>query len=124
VRWACRNYGIKDADLELLIFLDCQGFFSKTDFKEGNYIYSWNPNKFQRLLNGDWIAVWRHGYKKNGEGSLYKLSLKASILIAKMYKILTKEETIPTGATQNVIKSNAYTDNVLKRAINIINNDK
>ena len=32
-RWACRNYGIKDADLELLLFLDCQGFFSKKDFK-------------------------------------------------------------------------------------------
>jgi len=26
-RWACKQYGLKDADLELLIYLDCKGLF-------------------------------------------------------------------------------------------------
>ena len=31
-RWASRNNDLKDADLELLIFLDCMGLFTKHDF--------------------------------------------------------------------------------------------
>jgi hypothetical protein len=123
-RWACRNYNIKDADLELLLFLDCHGFFSKKDFKENTYAYSWDNNRFARLLKEGWIIVWRHGNKKDKQGSIYKVSLKASQLINKIYKILTKEEQIPAGAAQNVIKSEAYTDRMLQIAIKIINNDK
>jgi hypothetical protein len=26
-RWACKTYDLKDADLELLIYLDCKQFF-------------------------------------------------------------------------------------------------
>jgi len=123
-RWACRNYGIKDADLELLIFLDCQGFFSKTDFKMNTYAYSWDNNRFARLLKEGWIVVWRHGNKKEKQGSLYKVSLKTTQLLTRMYRILASEEDIPTGATQNVIKSKAYADRMLQVAIKRINNDK
>ncbi len=123
-RWICRNYGIKDADLELLIFLDCQGFFSKADFKLDTYAYSWDNNRFARLLKEDWITVWRHGNKKLQQASLYKISLKATQLLARMYRILAGEEDIPTGAAQNIIKSKAYTDRMLQVAIKRINNDK
>ena len=27
-KWACKNYNLNDADLELLIYLDCIGLFS------------------------------------------------------------------------------------------------
>lgn len=122
-RWACRNYGLKDADLELLIFLDCEGLFNKADFKEDTYAYSWDNNRFSRLLRDGWITVWRHGNKKLRQGSLYKVSLKTSQMLARIYKILTGEENIPTGASQNVIKSKAYTDRMLQVAIRKINND-
>jgi len=123
-KWICRNYGINDADLELLVFLDCQGFFSKTDFKLDTYAYSWDNNRFSRLLKEGWIVVWRHGNKKLRQGSLYKISLKTTQLLSRMYRILTGEKDIPTGATQNVIKSKAYTDRMLQVAIKRINNDK
>lgn len=123
-RWICRNYDIKDADLELLIFLDCQELFSKTDFKEDTYAYSWDNNRFARLLKEGWITTWRHGNKKLRQGSLYKVSLKTSQLLSRMYRILSNEENIPTGSTQAVIKSEAYTDRMLQIAIKKINNDK
>jgi hypothetical protein len=122
-RWVCRNYGLKDADLELLIFLDCEGLFNKADFKEDTYAYSWDNNRFSRLLRDGWITVWRHGNKKLRQGSLYKVSLKTSQMLARIYKILTGEENIPTGASQNVIKSKAYTDRMLQVAIRKINNN-
>jgi len=30
-KWACKTYDIKDADLELLIYLDCKQFFTAMD---------------------------------------------------------------------------------------------
>lgn len=123
-KWIRRNYEITDADLELLVFLDCQGFFSKTDFKLDTYAYSWDNNRFSRLLKEGWIVVWRHGNKKLRQGSLYKVSLKTTQLLSRMYRILTGEENIPTGSTQNVVKSKAYTDRMLQIAVKRINNDK
>jgi len=34
-KWACKTYGINDADLELLIYLDAIDLFNKDDFKKG-----------------------------------------------------------------------------------------
>lgn len=34
-KWACKNNNLNDADLELLIYLDCIGLFSKRDFEMG-----------------------------------------------------------------------------------------
>ena len=31
-KWACKTYGLTDADLELLIYLDCKGRFTRQEF--------------------------------------------------------------------------------------------
>ena len=49
-KWACKNNELNDADLELLIYLHCIGFFSKKDFKAGSYSYSWDNRRWNRLL--------------------------------------------------------------------------
>ena len=33
-KWACKTYELKDADLELLIYLDCKKYFTRNDFME------------------------------------------------------------------------------------------
>jgi len=40
-KWACKTYGLTDADLELLIYLDHKGRFTRNEFIEGAYTYSW-----------------------------------------------------------------------------------
>ncbi len=32
-KWACKKYDLNDADLELLMYLDCLELFTKQDFK-------------------------------------------------------------------------------------------
>ena len=32
-KWACRNNNLNDADIELLIYLDCMDMFTKKDFE-------------------------------------------------------------------------------------------
>jgi hypothetical protein len=58
-KWACRNNDLNDADLELLIYLDCLDMFTKQDFKTGCFSYSWDNRRWNRLLKEGWIVVWR-----------------------------------------------------------------
>ena len=39
-KWACKTYDLKDADLELLVYLDCKKRFTRNEFIEGAYTYS------------------------------------------------------------------------------------
>ncbi len=39
-KWACKTYDLKDADLELLVYLDCKSRFTRNEFIEGAYTYS------------------------------------------------------------------------------------
>mgnify|MGYP003631950825 CR=1 FL=1 len=50
-KWACKNNGLNDADLELLIYLDCVNHFTKKDFKIGTYSYSWNNIEIEQPKN-------------------------------------------------------------------------
>jgi len=34
-KWACKNNNLREADLELLIYLDCIELFTKKDFELG-----------------------------------------------------------------------------------------
>ena len=47
-KWACKSYDILDADLELLIYLDCKEHFTRNQFIEGAYTYSWDKNRWDR----------------------------------------------------------------------------
>ena len=47
-KWACKNNGLTDSDLELLIYLDCIDLFTIQDFKMGSYSYSWEN---RRVIN-------------------------------------------------------------------------
>ena len=45
-RWACKTYKLKDADLELLIYFDCIGLFTRNDYIKGTYTYSWDKKRW------------------------------------------------------------------------------
>ena len=49
-KWACKNNDLTDADLEVLIYLDCMDLFSKHDFEQGVYSYSWDNRRWNRLI--------------------------------------------------------------------------
>jgi hypothetical protein len=49
-KWACRNNNLNDADLELLIYFDCMGLFTKQDFKIGTYAYSWDNRRWNKMI--------------------------------------------------------------------------
>ena len=124
-KWMCRTCNLKDADLELLIYLDAIDFFTKKDFKEGTYSYSWDNRRWNRLLKEGWIVVWRKRNRTTQKYHIYKVSFKCKQLISRMYRIMLGEEDIPTSEKFNkVMKRETYMDKVLTMSINNLNKDK
>jgi len=124
-KWACKNNNLTDADLEVLIYLDCMDLFSKKDFEQGVYSYSWDNRRWSRLIKNDWIVVWRHRNRTTQKYNIYKVSFKCKQLIMRMYRIMLGEDNIPTSSRRNkIIKGNSYTDKVLTQAIYNVNKDK
>ena len=124
-KWAAKNNNITDADLELLIYLDCIDLFTKIDFKMGAYSYSWNNRRWNNLLKEGWIVVWRKRNMTTQKYHIYRVSFKGKQLINRMYKMMLGIEDIPTSERRNVImKGETYTNKVLKVSIDNVNKDK
>ena len=120
-KWACKSYGLNDADLELLIYLDAIDLFTKDDFKKGTYSYSWDNRRWNRLLKEGWIKVWRERNRTTQKYNIYKVSVKCKQLISRMYRIMLGEEDMPIAKLE---KSNRYIYKVTTKAINYANKDK
>jgi hypothetical protein len=119
-KWACKTCNLKDADLELLIYLDTIDFFTKDDFKKGTYSYSWDNRRWNRLLKEGWIYVWRERNRTTQKYNIYKVSVKCKQLIARMYRIMLGEENMPTKKFEN---NDRYIYKVTKKAIDYVNTD-
>ena len=122
--WACKTYGLTDADLELLIYLDCKGRFTRNDFINGVYTYSWDKNRWERLKREGWIETWRHRNRTTIKYSVFKTSWKCSQMISRIYRILLGEEDLPTSERSVFYKNKSYTDKVYNKAIDDMIKDK
>ena len=116
-KWACKTYDLKDADLELLIYLDCKERFTRDDFINGTYTYSWDKQRWERLRKAGWIEVWRHRNRTTIKYSIFKTSFKCSQLISRIYRILLGEEDLPTSDRNIFFKNKTYTDKVFNKAM-------
>lgn len=124
-KWACKNNNLTDSDLELLIYLDCIDLFTIKDFKAGTYTYSWNNRRWNKLIQNDWVVVWRRRNRTTQKYNIYKVSFKGQQLISRMYRIMLGEEDIPTSVRRNkIMKGDSYINKVLQTSINNVNKDK
>ncbi|GAH11435.1 unnamed protein product, partial [marine sediment metagenome] len=123
--WACKNNGLTDSDLELLIYLDCINMFTINDFKIGTYSYSWDNRRWNKLIQNDWVVVWRHRNRTTQKYNIYKVSFKGKQLIQRIYRIMLGEDDIPTSERRNsIMKGKSYIDKVLQTSIYNVNKDK
>ena len=116
-KWARRTYGMQEADIELLIYLDSLNYFTRKQFMNGEYIYSWDKHRWERLRSDGWIDVWRERNRRDAKYAVYKASFKCKQMIARIYKILAGEEDLPTSERNTFYKNKSYTDKVFNKAI-------
>ena len=123
-RWACKSYNLKDADLELLIYLDCKKLFTRNDFIKGAYTYSWDKKRWERLRSQGWVVVFKERNRTTSKYAVYKVSLKGQQLIMRIYRILLGQEDMPTSRKSIFYKNKTYTDKLFNKAIDDMINDK
>ena len=123
-KWVCKTYGLTDADLELLIYLDCKGRFTRNEFINGTYTYTWDKHRWERLKREGWIEVWRHRNRTTIKYSVFKTSFKCSQIISRIYRILLGEEDPPFTERNIFNKNKSYTDKVMTKAIDDMIKDK
>lgn len=121
-KWACKNWNLKRADLELLWYLSVNGSFEVNDFREGTLIYYWKKDRFYRLIHEGWISKLTEPSKldrRNGERMRYCVSSKTRRVIKRIDKILQGYEEIPESVRRNrLMKKNLpYAEKNLKKAI-------
>ena len=116
-RWACKTYGMNDADLELLVYLDAKDQFTRHDFEQGVYTYTWDKKRWERLRREGWIEVWRQRNRTSIKYSIFKTSFKCHHLIMRIYRILLGEEDLPRSERNVFYKNKTYTDKVMNKAI-------
>ena len=123
-RWACKTYNLKDADLELLVYLDCKKLFTRNDFINGAYTYSWDKNRWERLRREGWIDVFKERNRPTSKYAVYKVSLKGQQLIMRIYRMLLGQEDMPTSRNSIFYNNKTYTDKVFNKAIDDMIKDK
>ena len=124
-KWISKTCNIKEADLELLMYLDGLEFFTKQDFKTGVYSYSWDNRRWNRLLKDGWIVVWRKRNRTTQKYHIYKTSQRFKLILSKIYRVILGEEDIPTNEKSNpIMKGKNYIDKVLSKSIMTVNLDK
>ena len=123
-RWACKEYKLKIADLELLFYLDPIKYFTIQDFKEGTFYYAWDRNRFYRLQKEEWITKIETRKGKDGHNK-YVVSTKGKRLIQRVYRVLIDKEDIPMDPRCNsIMKGESYSDKVYRQAIQKFNKKK
>ena len=123
-KWACKTNNLTDAELELLVYLDCKGRFTRQEFIDGTYIMSWNKGRWDKLRKQGWIETWRHRNRTSIKYSIFKTSFKCSQLISRIYRILLGEEDLPVSDRSVFYNNNSYTDKVYNKAIDDMIKDK
>ena len=116
------KYGLTQADLDILLFLYSEKYFSKDRFDEFDELLSWDVNRFDKLLRDGWVEVFRKS-EKNKRG-IYQLSYKTVRIISGIYNKLEGKE-IPTSSSFNPMfaKNVSYTDKVYRNFIIELNKE-
>ena len=114
------KYGLTTSDLDILLFLQSEKYFSKDDFDEFNELISWDKNRFNTLLKDKWIEVFRKNTSKSK--AVYQLSYKSTRVLVSLYKKLNGEE-IPESPSSNplFLKNVPYTDKAYRNYIKEMN---
>ena len=112
------KYGITTADLEMLLFLYDEPYFTKAKFTEFNKVFSWDRQRFKRLVTNGWVETIRTESKSRL--SVYDLTYKAKRAINLIYEILEGREIGQDKG--DMFKSAAgYNDKVYRNMIEEMN---
>jgi len=119
-RFIQAKYSINLPDLEILLYLYSEEYFSEKVFVDWGQIMSWEKNRMQRMIDEGWIQVFRAKTKRRK--AMYSLTLKAKKMVSTFYKTI-EGETITENPNYNPLfkKDAKFSDKVYKPLIRKMN---
>lgn len=94
-KWAKEKYKISMPDLELLLFLYSERYFTASQIREGGNIMSFDNDRARRMVAEGWMELFR---ERRGKGaSIYQLSFKSKGMIRAIYNKLDGQPLSESG---------------------------
>lgn len=78
------KHDIASADLDMLLFLYTEPYFTTKTFLEFNKILAISRTRLKKMVDAGWIDIFRKG--KTRLGARYQLSRKAVVLVTTLYR--------------------------------------
>lgn len=123
-KWAAKSYGLTEANLELLIYLESEKYFTRQDFMDGQLAYSWDKKRWEMLRREGWIDIWRERNRSTRMFNVYSVSLKTKIMTNRIYKILLGQEDMPKTERNVFYRGKSYSDKVYSKAVDLMMKDE
>ena len=119
------KYDLTTPDLEMLLFLYSEKYFSRSDFKIYSEIMAWDRNRFDRLRTNGWLDIFRKPNRKAGVGAIYMLSMKGRQAIKNIYLFLMGDIQLSSKAphTRLANKKASYADKTYLNMIKKMNKE-
>ncbi len=121
--WAKDKWSLSQKELDLLLFLYSEGYWSKDVFKEFKQLVSWDANLFEKMKQDGWISVFRK--KVGNRRCLYHVSDRGRGVVKAIYQKLEgdhiSETTAPMFKGGHAAK---YQDKVYRNYIKKLNKEK
>ena len=111
--WARAKYEIGTAEMDLMFYLYSEERFTKKQVVQFESIMSYNPYRFNNLLDDGFIVMWRKGKTKNR--NLYTLSNRSKLMISTIYRKLMQLGSISENYHYNPIFDEMVGNNNDKR---------
>ena len=114
------KYGIPQPDLEMLIFLYDEPYFTKAKFKEFDKVFSWDKDRFERLRRNGWVE--KVSVESKSRLGVYNLTYKAKRVIGYAYSLIEGKE-YPMEAQNNPVfrRDCSFTDKMYQKVMMQIN---
>lgn len=115
------KHGLNQQDLEMLLFLKSEEYFSREKFKEYGRTMSWHPTRLKEMIDRGWVEIFRP--YKNFKKAIYKLSPKAKHVLNSVYRKLEGEEPFTDNPDINPLRKKrlTYANRMYAKEMDVIN---
>lgn len=102
------KHDITSADLDMLLFLYSEPYFTSKTFLEFNKILAISRTRLKKMIAAGWIDIFRKN--KNNLGARYQLSRKAVVLVTTLYRQLNGGPVVESNEKLFQKKNKSYMD--------------
>jgi len=120
--WIKKKHDISLKELEMLLFLYSENFFTMVTYNKYVNIFGFNQKLIYTLMNKGLVHKWRK--EKFGEVAMYELTKKGRRIMSDFYKKLAGEDDYSVLPRKNPVfnkKTQNYTDKTMAMQMEEIN---